>query len=146
MTIKRLGRQSILNFIQSLSPPVHVILFYVKTLKLVNIEFQIEVQGSAEAETDSTDNVRGANLTKDDINNWVIRNMNSEDLSNPERLIEIEERISETRQPPQVLCAYPLKKALELDKSILVKILSLHDYVLFSRFAEGREAETGSRE
>jgi len=146
VTIKRLERESILNFLHSLSPPVHVILFYVKTPELVDIESKIAVQRSVEAETDATDQVRGANLTKDDINNWAIRNVNSEDLSNPEKLIEIEERISETRQPPQALCAYPLKKALELDKSILVKILSLHDYVLFSRFAEGGEADTGSRE
>lgn len=140
MAIDQLETRSVQNFLDSLATPVHVIILYVDPSEMDAIESNIKVEMSTDAAPQpATDQVYGGILTrKAVVNGWVIHRVGRDLLTDPARLIEIEERIRDSRQPPKALCAYPLKHIVELDMSVFVGILSLHDYVLFPRFAEGQ--------
>lgn len=140
MAINRLETQSVLNFLNSLHPPVHVILLYEEASELDDIESKITVEASREATQHAMDQAYAVTLTrKEDIKRCEFHRVEPEDLSNLERLIEYEEKIRESHQPKMVLCAYPLKQVIELDTTIFVDVLSQYDYVLFTRFEEGRK-------
>ena len=140
MAINKLETQSVLNFLDSLRPPVHVILIYEEPSELEDIESEITVETLRVTPQYVMDQVYSVSMPrKPDASKWVFHRVEPETLSNIERLIGFEERMRETRQPPMALCAYPLKQFIERDTSIFVDILSLHDYVLFSRFEEGQK-------
>lgn len=141
MAIDRLETRSIPNFLNSLQPPVHVILLYTEPSELDDIKSKIMVEASSsETPHKAADRVYSASLTPEGTaKGWVINTFGREALSDPARLIGLEERVREARQPQMVLCAYPLMHITELNESIFIDILSLHDYVLFSRFVEGQK-------
>jgi len=132
--------ESVLNFLDSLPPPVHVILLYGEPPELDDIESKIMVETPREDQQYPTDQVPGVILTrKGDVNRWTIHRVEPEAFSNLEKLMRFEEGIRKSRQPPMALCAYPLKHVMELDMSVFVDIFSLHDYVMFSKFVEGQK-------
>lgn len=141
MTLEQFKMWSAPNFLNYLQPPAHVILLYGDFLELDDITSNIMVKAyepSATLHLDADQNNSGPSTQNGAVNSWVIYRVESDALSNLERLIGFERRIRDAHQPPMALCAYPLKLVIELDMSVFVDILSLHDYILFPRFIKGQ--------
>ena len=140
MSIERLETGSILEFLNSLQPPVHVILLCNEPTNVDEIESEMMIGASPGSTSEhAADQVYGFSLTTEfATSGWVINRVGRDALSDPTGLIRLEERIRDERQPQMALCTYPLMHLIELAETSFIDILSLHDYILFSRFAEGR--------
>jgi len=141
VTVDGLEKLSVLSFLDSLRPPVHVILLYRNPSELDDVASKIKVsKGSRTAPRYATERAHDGSLTPEGtFDRWVVNRVEQGTLSNPAKLIEMEEKIREMRRPRMALCVYPLRQIVELDMSIFVDILSLHDYVLLPGFAEGQK-------
>ena len=139
MSIERLETGSILEFLNSLQPPVHVILLCMEPTNVDEIESEMMVGASSRATSGhAADQLYGFSLRECATSGWVINRVGRDALSDLTGLIRLEERIRDERQPQMALCTYPLMHLIELAETSFIDILSLHDYILFSRFEEGR--------
>jgi len=149
VSIERLETGSILEFLNSLQPPVHVILLCMEPTNVDEIESEMMVGASSRATSGhAADQLYGFSLrecatsgwviNRVGRSGWVINRVGRDALSDLTGLIRLEERIRDERQPQMALCTYPLMHLIELAETSFIDILSLHDYILFSRFEEGR--------
>jgi len=139
VSIERLETGSILEFLNSLQPPVHVILLCMEPTNVDEIESEMMVGASSRATSGhAADQLYGFSLRECATSGWVINRVGRDALSDLTGLIRLEERIRDERQPQMALCTYPLMHLIELAETSFIDILSLHDYILFSRFEEGR--------
>lgn len=137
MTVERLEAKGVHEFLSSLLQPVHVLLLYGDPTELDHIEPQI---GAEKLTAHASQKPERRSYTIDAggfLVGWVINRIGEDLLQNASKLIEYEKEIKEKGVPPRMICAYHLKNFLQLDAGLFVEILSLHDYVLFTRFEEG---------
>lgn len=139
MATETLETQRLLNFLDALRPPVHVIILYGDPSELDIILDSMRVEEfHSEAPHYAAESDLGSHLIQGVVNRWLLNRVGQDAFSDLMGFIETEERIRDSQQPRMVMCAYPLNHFVKLDMSIFVDILSIHDYVLFSRFMEGQ--------
>ncbi|KON30684.1 hypothetical protein AC482_03285 [miscellaneous Crenarchaeota group-15 archaeon DG-45] len=138
MSLERLESRNILEFLNALQPPVHIILLNAEPSERVDLpEMLAEATRSATSEHEAN-RLHGVSLlTAGSETGWEINDIESDRLSEPSELLRMEEKIKADRKPRMVMCIYPLTQTMELGEVLFIDIISLHDYIIFSSYEEG---------
>jgi len=128
--IKKLSR-----FITSLNAPNHSILLYDDSLDIETIKDEAEAREYSEPEALGARGDKTSQAT-DAIPSLFMRRV-EEQLSNLDALLREERRIDEREQENSIICAYNLDKFMDIGEEPRMEILSLHDYILFTKFTKG---------
>ena len=128
--IKKLSR-----YITSLNAPNHIILLYDDPLDIETIKDEAEAREYGEPEALGAREDKTSQAT-DAIHPLFMRRV-EEQLSNLDALLREERRIDEREQENSIICAYKLDKFMDIGEEPRMEILSLHDYILFTKFTKG---------
>lgn len=139
MSLKNLDTQRLVSYLRSLSPPTHLILLYGAPSELEDLKQKIGAHEypclTVPPRGQPNLKVLPDELKK--LNGWALRCVRGEEFTNPGRLIRTERRLQERRVLRRVMCAYPIEPFIGLGEDACIDILSLHHYVIFSRFSKG---------
>ncbi len=123
------------RFITYLNPPNHIILLYDDPFDIETLKDETEAReyGELEASGAKGDEIPQAA----DATPPLFMRRVEEQLSDLDALLREERRIDEREQENSIICAYNLTKFMEIDEEPRMEILSLHDYILFTKFTKG---------
>lgn len=135
MTQQDTEAKKLCRFITYLNPPNHIILLYDDPLDIETLKDEAEAReyGELEASGAKGDEIPQA---ADAISPLFMRRVEAQ-LSDLDALLREERRIDERGQENSIICAYNLAKFMEIDEETRMEILSLHDYILFTKFTKG---------
>jgi len=128
--IKKLGR-----FITSLNAPNHIILLYDDPLDIETLKEEAEAREYGELEAPGAKGDETSQIT-DETPPLFMRRVEAQP-SDLDALLREERRVDERGQENSIICAYNLTKFMEIDEEPRIEILSLHDYILFTKFTKG---------
>lgn len=139
MSTGQMETQKISSFLETLRPPVHVIILDGDLSELNEPDSKTMVETS-ETTVPRYASDLSPHLTRQQatLQDWVINRVERKVISEPAYLLEMEEKVHEKGGPAKTICAYPLTQVIELDERLFSEILSMHDYIIFSQFSNGQ--------